>query len=502
MEELNNLIRLIIMAMGKWVGYSTASAVSVLGLAALYLIYNAPSLGVPLRLGMGIVVLILSGLVIRPALGLKGGYGFSMGGSKRGIGIIDRLSKSKGRYWEVMALWGLTLGFGIFAWPLVKGRIGKRTYAFGIASLVLIYLFVLPYSAYGFSLVNIPQLSGAAGQAPSASLLQMSPYRIAMLAITTVFGFSGLVFASIIYNSWNIIYSIAALLANPTAQGVVSSGITTQIPGVAPVIPGITIPLFAGIGALAILLIVHEFSHGVLARRAGLKIKSVGILLFGFLPLGGFVEPDEKALRRLKPDKQTGIFSAGIAANFVAMIVFFVLTLAFATYVVPHAYHYGIFVSSTQPGYPANGILHNGMRVLKWNGMNVTNVSTLASAAASDRPNSTVDLLTSAGAYAFRAVPDPNNSSRGLIGVGLSYMPIRKGLYAGSVYFLFNLFSLSLLLNFLVAVVNLLPVPGLDGWRVYMANVRNTAITRYLGALIIVMLIVNALPWIPYFVYH
>ena len=49
--------------------------------------------------------------------------------------------------------------------------------------------------------------------------------------------------------------------------------------------------------------------------------------------------------------------------------------------------------------------------------------------------------------------------------------------------------------NFFIAVVNLLPVPGLDGWRIYKTNIKNKKFINLLTILIIFAIIVNILPW-------
>jgi len=62
-------------------------------------------------------------------------------------------------------------------------------------------------------------------------------------------------------------------------------------------IPGINeyIPLWYGIIALIITLIVHEFSHAILCKVESIKVKSMGVLL-AIVPIGGFAEPDEEQL--------------------------------------------------------------------------------------------------------------------------------------------------------------------------------------------------------------
>ena len=330
-----------------------ALAVLVLAIIAVYIVYLASQIGVALQAVAVFVILLLSGIGIQRSMSFKGGYGLSLLGGKAGIKTITRLSKTKGNLWEQFAMWGLTMGLGIAAYPLVKGKIKKSTYAVGLVSLVLAEIFVVPYVAYGLQFIRLPGISVSATQfaLPNLSAL-LHPFQLVQLAITTIFGFAGSAMFSILYNSASILYSVAGFLSNPTPAGVAASGIANQIPGVAPVIPGITMPLLAGIISLAILLIVHEFSHGILAKRAKIRIKQIGLLLFGFIPIGGFVEPDEKAVVKASRETQTNIFSAGIAANFLFMIIFFALTILFVVVVAPRAYSYGVVVLSTSSGIP------------------------------------------------------------------------------------------------------------------------------------------------------
>lgn len=485
------------MVKSKRISIKKALAAIVLGVLALYIIYLTPSIGLLFQVIAAVVVLFISGITIQGNLDLKGGYGLSLLGGRAGIKFVSTLAKSKGELWEQLAMWGLTLGCGIFTYPLVKGRIKKSTYVIGIISLAIIYIFIIPYIAYGLQFVsipNVPSISVASIQLPTLSIL-LSYQELIPLTIILLFGFAGFTIYGIAYNAGSIIYSLSGFVQNPTAAGAVASGITTQIPGVAPLIPGITTPLLAGLASLAILVIVHEFSHGVLARRAKVKIKSIGVLLFGFIPIGGFVEPNEKMVLKLKPAVQTNIFSAGIAINFIFMILFFLATVALVSYVIPHAYQNGVIVTSTTPGYPANGILQSGMIVLNWNGANVTNITTLENAAVVDVPGKIVNVVTNRGAYSFIAIAESPNSTRGVIGVNLGYKPIIQTPYAKFIYFLFTLCSLSMLLNFLVAVVNLLPIPGFDGWRVYKVNIKNERLVNTVSALIIILLVVNVIPW-------
>ena len=89
------------------------------------------------------------------------------------------------------------------------------------------------------------------------------------------------------------------------------------------VLPGINpiIPLWYGIFALAVAIILHEFTHGILARRIKLKIKSLGVLLF-IIPIGAFVEPDEKQMEKINRTDRARIFAGGPATNIIFALIF------------------------------------------------------------------------------------------------------------------------------------------------------------------------------------
>lgn len=133
-------------------------------------------------------------------------------------------------------------------------------------------------------------------------------------------------------------------------------------------IPGINeyIPLAWGIVALIITLIVHEFSHAVLCKVEGIRVKSMGILL-ALIPIGGFAEPDEEQLLGKKEEKEeekehalpkklatrserVRVLTAGVMANFVTAFIAFVLFFSLLGYIAPVG---NVMVTGVVPGYPA-----------------------------------------------------------------------------------------------------------------------------------------------------
>ncbi|HEY9246253.1 MAG TPA: site-2 protease family protein, partial [Candidatus Methanoperedens sp.] len=129
-------------------------------------------------------------------------------------------------------------------------------------------------------------------------------------------------------------------------------------------IPGINeyIPLWYGIIALIITLVVHEFSHAILCKVEGIKVKSMGILL-ALIPIGGFAEPDEEQLLGKKNEtgeaepkkiatrqERVRVLAAGVMANFVTALLAFFLFFSLLSYIAPVG---EVMITNVLPGSPA-----------------------------------------------------------------------------------------------------------------------------------------------------
>lgn len=93
------------------------------------------------------------------------------------------------------------------------------------------------------------------------------------------------------------------------------------------IIPGVNpfVPLWYGLIALVVTLVVHEGGHGILALTNKMRIKSLG-LLAAVVPIGAFVEPDEDDLMQAPRRSRLRVYAAGPMMNFVfAAIAIFVM---------------------------------------------------------------------------------------------------------------------------------------------------------------------------------
>lgn len=78
----------------------------------------------------------------------------------------------------------------------------------------------------------------------------------------------------------------------------------------------------------SILAVFHEFAHGIFMKLYNVRIKSTGFLFLGPI-LGAFVEQDDKIFRKKKNSEQMTVLGAGVFANFLLAVVFFIFLLLF-----------------------------------------------------------------------------------------------------------------------------------------------------------------------------
>lgn len=232
----------------------------------------------------------------------------SMISSTKSVVILDKFKNNT--FWFWIAKFGIFLGFGlagILFW-----------YSEDLADKTKFKKTLIPVVLYTIAIFII-------GLFISAFLLFKSYSWTYFLNVFvfTILGFAGFGILLLIYQAYMI---ISAYIAG-----------RVSCPGVAPVIPGITIPgtdfkvpFFEGWIALIVIMVVHELAHGVLARKVGIKVKSLGLLLLGFFPIGAFTEPDEEQLKKAKPKDQMLVYSAGPVLNLaLAFIVFLFVFLIF-----------------------------------------------------------------------------------------------------------------------------------------------------------------------------
>ena len=160
------------------------------------------------------------------------------------------------------------------------------------------------------------------------------------------------------------------------------------LPGINPLLP--LEYLWFIIIAIAIAIIAHEFSHGILTYASDLKIKSLGILYL-IIPIGAFVEPDEEELKKTKASKRMRVFAVGPMANFiVAFVALLLLSFVFMSAAQPIEGGDVLYVYDETPAKEIG--LTSGSVIISLNDTNAYNISNLRDLLDKTNPGQKVNI--------------------------------------------------------------------------------------------------------------
>tara|TARA_Y100000034_G_C6890201_1_gene409386 strand:- start:963 stop:2045 length:1083 start_codon:yes stop_codon:yes gene_type:complete len=316
-----------------------------------------------------------------------------------------------------------------------------------------------------------------------------------------VVGFIGMVAIFVL-----LIASIISIYKNPVPQ----AGVALLLPGVQ--VPGLPVLSFwHWIIALFILVVVHEFMHGVVARLHNIKIKSSGFaFLCVVLPVvpAAFVEPEETQLVKKSKKAQLGVFSAGSMSNFIVAIIFFLVLTFVINPIAPSLIETsGVRVVATQEGYPlAETNIQINEEIEEVNGILVSKIDNFIDIMKDVKPGGEVSIKTNTSVYNVLAATHPEDSSRGYVGVFLDVVSaeIRSDIWWASSFFWIQLAVLWIyLINFFVGLFNLLPLFILDGGRMFYTflsyifknnEIRVKKVFNIVNVICVLLIILNFFP--------
>ncbi|WP_458403077.1 site-2 protease family protein [Methanobrevibacter sp.] len=265
-------------------------------------------------------------------------------------------------------------------------------------------------------------------------------------------------FGAMIFITWTLVSSLPTIFETPS--------VSIVIPGVD--IPGspIYIPLGYGLIALATVLIVHEFSHGIQSVGENISIKSIGLLLFFIIP-GAFVEPDEEELKNAKRSSRLRVYAAGTIAN-VTLAVIAILLVSLCSAGIPHYFaEDGIAISRVVPDSPSDGILKDGMVLQSIDSHRITNSTEYLDIVGSYKPGDNISVKTDQGDYSVVLGKNPNNESVGYFGIQavkhFELVDNSLGPVPWVLFILVELFQWIGMLNLGIGLFNILPLKPLDG---------------------------------------
>jgi len=414
---------------------------------------------------------------------------FAIVASLSGIGALYLSSQNRAKNLSV-----IFLIFGLFACFL-----NFHTVELFIAGLLFVLLFAVIIRKFPNHYLLFVAFSVLIFTITAKGYLILFPHTymeiltsLPMSILISIFGLPAFIIGALTMHAYEIIF------------------IHSEIPGISPMLPSVKdgeiglgflgyneifIPIWYGIIALIILLTSHEISHGILSYAHKINLKSTGLLTFGIIPIGAFVEPDEEAMKKCEGYKRMQIYVMGSFANFVvAMLGVLLLTLLVSAAYSPDN---GMLVGSVMNNSPSYGVLSEGMIIYKIDNENpweqLQNLS----------QNKTITLETNEGNLTLTTGQHPNIEGRGYVGITYS-IPINKGLenFENFIRILLELLKWIILLNFLVGITNLMPLSPFDGGKmieeiIASLNLNKEIVGHIILAIIglmLFLLIINAFP--------
>ncbi|WP_407424598.1 site-2 protease family protein [Methanobrevibacter sp.] len=266
-------------------------------------------------------------------------------------------------------------------------------------------------------------------------------------------------FVTMIGMAWLLISSIETVTTTPS--------VSLVIPGVEMPGSSIYVPLGYGLIGLATVLVIHEFSHGILAVSEKISIKSIGLLLFAIIP-GAFVEPDEDELKESSRLSQLRVYAAGSIANMSLAAVALVIFLVISSYAIPGNFsENGIEINRVVGDSPASEHLKEGMIIESIDNHTIDNSTSYLDVVSSFKPGDNVTVGTNEGSYTLTLDKNPNNESVGYFGIQAGkHYELKSNAFGPLpwIYFsLLELFQWMFILNLGIGTFNLLPMKPLDG---------------------------------------
>jgi membrane-associated protease RseP (regulator of RpoE activity) len=248
---------------------------------------------------------------------------------------------------------------------------------------------------------------------------------------------------------------------------------------VAPVLPGVPIPgspifvpFWYGIIALFIVVLVHETSHGIVAKAHKLPVLSSGIVFFGPL-IGAFVEPDEKKLKKQSDVVQYSIFAAGPFSNILlAGLIMLIVLIVFNPLANVYVHPIGVSFTEVTPSMPAAlAGLQAGVIYTHVNNITVNSTNEFVNAFDNVKVNEVVTIGNDYKDYAVITTSNADNPDQPMIGVKLETRYENDDSWLLKLFFIIvELFSWIFMLSLGLGLANLLPIGPVDGGRMIQVS--------------------------------
>jgi len=314
--------------------------------------------------------------------------------TRHGLRFVDKAANISPGFWKFFGDLGIVLSFGGMGGYYVS----RYRNTWKIAAVLGTAALAFTYTVFGF----LPAVAGLSVLVIGVLILRRvsNPllHTIAsailvggiMFSIYPIFSGMGIfrIFVSVLVGLFGVPALLVSMLFIQAADIVIGR---TTTPGVSPLLPtvseqgagfffpgtGIFIPIWEALIAIIVLLVPHEFSHGILTRCHKIKLKTAGLLTVGPVPIGAFVEPDDKDMRKHENRERMRIYSAGSFTNIiVALLAVIIITFVMAPVASNMTYPSGMLITNVVNGSPADGVLESGYLIKEINGVETPDVET------------------------------------------------------------------------------------------------------------------------------
>ena len=316
-------------------------------------------------------------------------------------------------------------------------------------------------------------------------------------------------FLGMLLITYALIKNVFTLLTQPGAA-----------PGAALVLPfevkgAFYVPFFYWIISIFVIAIIHEFSHGIIARKYKMKIKSSGFAFLGILlPIvpAAFVEPDENELKKRPPKEQLSVFAAGPFSNILLAFIIVGLTILISaplsdSMIEPD----GVLITGLMEDkvYPAEQAgITKGEVIQSIDNIKTPYLTNFSAILKDKKPGEVITLETSNSTYSVTLIEDPQDNNKPYLGVYVKQntnikqsftekygrsTPIMIVWFMGLLYWLY-------VLNLGIGLFNLAPMGPLDGGRMllvtlqqFMEEKKAVKWWKNIGLFFLVLVLINIL---------
>lgn len=278
------------------------------------------------------------------------------------------------------------------------------------------------------------------------------------------FGFAGMIV--IVYA---IIQSVIFFVSQPSADLVKPLLPQTNYPGLG------FLSFWYFIISLFAVVLIHEFSHGIVAKANDVKIKNSGLgfaaIVAPLFPLA-FVEPDPKALEKSPDHVKYSILSAGPFSNLItALIILLMFTFIFFPLDGMFTEPNGVSFESINESYPSS-ILPGNFTLRTVNGENVSNLQEFVDEMYYVKPGDVIMLGDGVQSYSLETVQNPDDSEKAFIGVHnfVNEVTIKEGInktFYNIYKWIRDLLKWIGQISLAVGLMNLLPMSITDGGQMF-----------------------------------